>query len=398
MTKQEESMGSMRHLSSRLRAALALMAVAVAVVAAGCGSSDKSSSSKSSNSNAASVTPSSAPKNSGLAQAQAFMKASMSPPKTLGLQTTGKPIPTGKTVTYVHCGVDVCTTIGKAIKNAADVLGWKTKVIPTDGSPGSVKQAWDTVVRMKPAAAFGSGFPSAMYASEVKQLKAAGIPVMLFASTDVNGGGVTLSKGRNDEVPIVGKQMAAWVISTTDGKPNTLYVDLPAFPILPPVRSGFEAAYKQWCQGCPYAKIDLPITSIGKDAPSRIVSYLRAHPDVNRVALGYDGLDFGLPAALKAAGLSDKVKFIGEAPTETNFSYVRDGTQGATVSQGYYEIWSNLVDAAARTVTGQSITANDKWKVPWFLVTKDNINSAGTGFGPVVPDLKQQLDQLWNKA
>jgi ribose transport system substrate-binding protein len=396
MTKQEESMGSTRHLSSRLRAALALMAVAVAVVAAGCGSSDKSSSS--SNSNAASVTPSSAPKNSGLAQAQAFMKASMSPPKTLGLQTTGKPIPTGKTVTYVHCGVDVCTTIGKAIKNAADVLGWKTKVIPTDGSPGSVKQAWDTVVRMKPAAAFGSGFPSAMYASEVKQLKAAGIPVMLFASTDVNGGGVTLSKGRNDEVPIVGKQMAAWVISTTDGKPNTLYVDLPAFPILPPVRAGFEAAYKQWCPDCPYAKIDLPITSIGKDAPSRIVSYLRAHPDVNRVALGYDGLDFGLPAALKAAGLADKVKFIGEAPTETNFSYVRDGTQGATVSQGYYEIWSNLVDAAARTVTGQSITANDKWKVPWFLVTKDNINSAGTGFGPVVPDLKQQLDKLWNKA
>jgi ribose transport system substrate-binding protein len=395
MTKQEESMGSMRHLTSRLRAALALMAVAVAVVAAGCGSSDNSS--NDSNNSAASSTPSSAPKNSGLAEAQAFMKASMNPPKTLGLETTAKPIPTGKTVTYVHCGVDVCTTIGKAIKNAADVLGWKTKVIPTDGSPGSVKQAWATVVRMKPAAAFGSGFPSAMYASEVKQLKAAGIPVMLFASTDVNGGPVTLSKGRNDEVPIVGKQMAAWVIATTNGKPNTLYVDLPAFPILPPVRQGFEAAYKQWCPDCPYAKIDLPITSIGKDAPSRIVSYLRAHPDVNRVALGYDGLDFGLPAALKAAGLADKVKFIGEAPTETNFSYVRDGTQGATVSQGYYEIWSNLVDAAARTVTGQPITANDKWKVPWFLVTKDNIDSAGTGFGPVVPDLKQELGKLWDK-
>ncbi|HEX6713081.1 MAG TPA: substrate-binding domain-containing protein [Thermoleophilaceae bacterium] len=376
--------------------ALALVAVAVALVAAGCGSSDNKSSSN--NSSAASTTASSAPKNSGLAQAQAFMKASMNPPSTLGLTPTGKPIPQGKTVTYVHCGVDVCTTIGKAIKNAADVLGWKTKVIPSDGSPGSVKQAWDTVVRMKPAAAFGSGFPSAMYASEVKQLKADGIPVMLFASTDVNGNGVTLSKGRNDEVPIVGKQMASWVIATTNGKPNTLYVDLPAFPILPPVRSGFEAAYKQWCPDCPYAKIDLPITSIGKDAPSRIVSYLRAHPDVNRVALGYDGLGFGLPAALKSAGLADKVQFIGEAPTETNFAYVRAGQEGATVSQGYYEIWSNLLDAAARTLTKQSITANNAWKVPWFLVTKDNINSAGTGFGPVVPNLTKELDKLWNKA
>jgi len=398
MTKQEESMESTRHHSSRrLSVALALVAVAVALVAAGCGSDDKSSS-NSSNSSSGSTTASSAPKNSGLAEAQAFMKASMAPPTTLGLQTTGKPIPTGKTVTYVHCGVDVCTTIGKAIKNAADVLGWKVKVIPSDGSPGSVKQAWATVVRMKPDAAFGSGFPSAMYASEVKQLKADGIPVMLFASTDVNGGAVTLSKGRNDEVPIVGKQMAAWVVATTNGKANTLYVDLPAFPILPPIEAAFKASYKEWCPDCPYAKIDLPITSIGKDAPSRIVSYLRAHPDVNRVAVGYDGLDFGLPAALKAAGLADKVQFIGEAPTETNFSYIRAGQQGATVSQAYYEIWSNFVDAAARTTTGQPITDNNAWKVPWFLVTKENIDSAGTGFRPVVPNLTQELDKLWNKA
>jgi hypothetical protein len=31
-------------------------------------------------------------------------------------------------------------------------------------------------------------------------------------------------------------------------------------------------------------------------------------------------------------------------------------------------------------------------------VTKENINSAGTGFGPVVPNLTNELDKLWNKA
>jgi ribose transport system substrate-binding protein len=397
MTKQEESMESKGHHSlRRLRVALALLAVAVAVVAAGCGSDKSSSNSTSSNANAASTTP--PPKNSGLAQAKAFMQQALKPPSTLGLPATGKPIPGGKTVTYVHCGVDVCSTIAKAIKNAASVLGWNAKIIPTDGSPGSVKAAWDTVVRMKPDAAFGSGFPEALFASEAKQLKAEGVPIFEFATTDpTTGPQITLNRGGSGEVPLVGKQMAAWVVSTTEGKANTLYVDLPAFPILPPVRSGFEAAYKQWCPNCPYAKMDLPITSIGKDAPSRIVSYLRAHPDVNRVALGYDGLDFGLPAALKAAGLSGKVQFIGEAPTETNFAYVRAGQEGATVSQGYYEIWANLVDAAARTTTDQSIAGNKSWKVPWFLVTKDNIDSAGTGFGPVVPNLKGEMQTLWDK-
>jgi len=383
-------MGSTRHPVARhRRVALALFAVAVAVVAAGCGSEDDESTASAGGSGSASA---------GVAEAKAFMKESMAPPTELGLPPTEKPVPSGKTVTYVHCGVDVCSTIAKAIKNSADILGWETKIVATDGSPASIKAGWGQVVRLKPDAAFGSGAPAAAYAGEIKQLEAAGIPVILLATTDTEGKGITFSEMQLDEVPVVGKQMASWVVSTTNGDANTLYADLPAFPILPPVKEGFEAAYEEWCPDCPYESIDLPITSIGKDAPSRIVSHLRANPDVNTVALGYDGLGFGLPAALKAAGLDDKVQVIGEAPTETNFAYVRNGEQGATVSQAYFEIWANLVDVAARTLTDQPIDANTEWEVPWFLVTKDNLDEVGTGFGPVLPDLNQQLEELWNKS
>jgi ribose transport system substrate-binding protein len=383
-------MGSTRHHVARhRRVALALFAVAVAVVAAGCGSEDNESTASGGGSGSAS---------SGVTEAKAFMKESMAPPTELGLPPTEKPIPSGKTVTYVHCGVDVCSTIAKAIKNSADILGWETKVIATDGSPASIKAGWGQVVRLKPDAAFGSGAPAAAYAGEIKQLEAAGIPVILLATTDKEGNGITFSEMQLDEVPLVGKQMASWVVSTTNGDANTLYVDLPTFPILPPVKEGYEAAYEEWCPDCPYESIDLPITSIGKDAPSRIVSHLRANPDVNTVALGYDGLGFGLPAALKAAGLDDKVQVIGEAPTETNFAYVRNGEQGATVSQAYFEIWANLVDVAARTLTDQPIDANTEWEVPWFLVTPDNIDEVGTGHEPLLPDLNEQLEKLWDKS
>jgi ribose transport system substrate-binding protein len=383
-------MGSTRHPSPRrLRAALALFAVAVAVVAAGCGDDDDNESTASSGGSGSS---------SGVAEAKAFMKTSMTPPSELGLPPTEKPIPSGKTVTYVHCGVDVCSTIVKAIRNSADILGWNLKVIPSDGSPASIKAGWGQVVRLGPDVAFGSGAPSATYKAELGQLEAAGIPVILLATTDTEGNGITFSEMQLDEVPVVGKQMAAWVVSTTNGDANTLYVDLPTFPILPPVKEGYEEAYGEWCPDCPYESIDLPITSIGKDAPSRIVAHLRANPDVNTVALGYDGLGFGLPAALKAAGLDDKVQVIGEAPTETNFAYVRNGEQGATVSQAYFEIWANLVDVAARTLTDQPIDGNTEWKVPWFTVTKENIETVGTGHEPVYPDLNEQLETLWKKG
>jgi len=382
-------MGSTRHPSRRRRnAALALFAVAVAVVAAGCGDDSDESTASAGGSGSS----------SGVAEARAFTKEAMTPPSELGLPPTEKPIPSGKTVTYVHCGVDVCSTIVKAIRNSADVLGWNLKVIPSDGSPASIKAGWGQVVRLKPDVAFGSGAPSATYKAELGQLEAAGIPVILLATTDTESNGITFSEMQLDEVPVVGKQMASWVVSTTNGDANTLYADLPTFPILPPVKEGFEEAYEEWCPDCPYESIDLPITSIGKDAPSRIVAHLRANPDVNTVALGYDGLGFGLPAALKAAGLDDKVQIVGEAPTETNMSYIRNGEQGATVSQAYFEIWANLVDVAARTLTDQPIDANTEWEVPWYLVTKDNIEEAGTGFGEVYPNLDEQLNTLWNKG
>jgi ribose transport system substrate-binding protein len=377
----------------RRSVAFAALVIAIAIVVAGCGSSSDNSSTISGSSASSGGSAS-----TGVKEAQAAATKAATLPTSLHLPPVSKSIPAGKTVTYVHCGVEVCSTIGKAIKNAADVLGWKTKIVPSAGTPPSVKQAWSNVVRIKPVAAFGSGFDSTLYASELKQLNAEKVPVMSWATLDKQGNGIALAKGGPSDVEVVGEQQAAWVVSSTGGKANTVYVDLPTYTILKPVRTGFEKAYKKWCPGCAYDTMSVPLTAIGKDAPSRIVSYLRSHPDVNRVALSYDGVGVGLPAALKAAGLADKVQFVGEAPTATNLAYVKAGTEGATVSQGYYEIWATFVDAAARAATGQSLAPDLAWKPPWFLVTKANIDKVGTNFGPVVPNLDEQLKKLWNKA
>jgi ribose transport system substrate-binding protein len=312
----------------------------------------------------------------------------------IGLPAFAKAIPAGKTVSFVHCGVAVCDTIAAAIKNAAAVLGWKVDIVPTSGTPASIKAAWDTVVRLHPDVAFGSGFNHTLFASEALQLQAMHVPVMNWTSTDTVGQGITFVHGGPSEVPVVGEQMAAWVVASTQGKANTLYVNLPTYVILQPVMTGFDTYYKQWCPGCQLSTLSVPLTSIGTTAPSLIVSYLRAHPDINRIAVSYDGVDVGLPAALAAAGLSGKVQFIGEAPTATNLAYVQAGTEAATVSQGYYEIWAMFLDAAARALTGQSLAPDNAWKVPWFLVTKANY-AQGTGYAPIVPNLNSQLKQIW---
>ena len=62
----------------------------------------------------------------------------------------------------------------------------------------------------------------------------------------------------------------------------------------------FKSSYKKYCPDCEYGSIDIPVTSLGKDAPDRIVSYLRSHPEVNHVVLSVsNALGAGLPAALR---------------------------------------------------------------------------------------------------
>ncbi len=78
---------------------------------------------------------------SGVQAAEAELKVAEARPASVSLPTVSTPIPSGKTVSFVHCGVAVCDTIAAAIKNAAAVLGWKVDVIPTNGTPASVKAA-----------------------------------------------------------------------------------------------------------------------------------------------------------------------------------------------------------------------------------------------------------------
>ena len=377
------------------RVAAVAGATALGMLMAACSSSASSSGTSGISSSAgADSTASSA--SAGVGAAAAELKAAEARPTSTGLPPVTKPIPTGKTVSFVHCGVAVCDTIVTALKSEAAILGWKVDVVPSDGSPASVKAAWDTVVRLHPDVAFGSGFNHTLFASEALQLQSMHVPIMNWTSTDPVGQGITFVHGGPSQVPVVGEQMASWAVASTQGQANTLYVNLPTYVILQPVMTAFDSYYEQWCPGCQLSTLNVPLTSIGTSAPSLIVSYLRAHPSINRIALSYDGIGVGLPAALAAAGLSGKVQFIGEAPTATNLAYVQAGTEAGTVGEGVYAIWALFLDAAARSLTGQSLAPDIATKVPYFLVTKANY-AEGTGNELMPSNLYSQLKQIWKK-
>ena len=257
-----------------------------------------------------------------------------------------------------------CTSLYKNLSDAAKTLGWTVKQINTQGTPESVQAAWKQAVNDKPDAVVASGFPRAVFSQQLKQLQQMKIPVIESSTDDVEGGGIDLILSKPNDLGPEGQILASWITKDSGGKANTLYVDLPVYNILKPVREYFEQNYAKLCAGCKLDKIDIPITAIGKDVPDRVVSYLRAHPDINYVAYSLGALNVGVPAALRQAGLANKVKLIVNVGDAENYQYIASGqTHAAMAFSNVDQTWV-WADALARLFTGQSIDVDRKAHLP----------------------------------
>jgi ribose transport system substrate-binding protein len=330
---------------------------------------------------------------SGIEKAQALFDGYLKRPTQIPNATAiGKPVPSGKKITFIACGTASCNLESAIIKKAADKLGWSFSQIASDGTPEKTKAAWQQILREKPDGVIYSATPRAGFEPELQKAKALGIHVTACCTTDPPGNGLDFVIGQPYQSDPVGQAMAAWVITTSKGKADSVYVDISAFPILGTLYEGYSKVMKQMCAACKYDRLDIPVTALGKDVTERIVGYLRAHPGTKYVALSVDAaLGVGLPAALKAAGLND-VKVIGEGPDTTTLQYISSGQQQATVAFPYWEEMYSQVDAMARMFAG--VPLEEKTFVPTWIVTKDNLPTDKEIF-PVVADMQQQYYKLW---
>ncbi|GGS56121.1 sugar ABC transporter substrate-binding protein [Streptomyces violaceus] len=343
---------------------------------------------------AADSTQAGAPGSPGLTAARAALAKYSERPATISVtEPVGKAIPKGKKIDFILCGVQSCKDLADFFTEAAKELGWQVKQIATQGTPESVQAAYEQAVRDKPDAVVASGFPRAVYAKQLAQLKAAGIPVIQSNADDVTGDGISLLKNGPKDVGVQGEMLASWVVSNSGAKADTVYFDLSAYTILKPVKDSFAAKYKKWCEGCALDNVDVPITAVGKDMPDRVVSYLRSHPKVTHVVFSLGLLNVGVPAALKTAGITGKhiVVNVGDAQ---NYQYIQSGlTDGAMALNSHETAWLQA-DALARHFTGQPMAVDQKAALPNMLVTKENLPSADGDF-PIVEDHEKQFKALW---
>ena len=380
-----------RRLSLTLRRTGVLLAVAAALSLAACSSSSSSGSGTASSGSASGLSTAD---QAGLAKAQTFVTGAVQrPTKITDTVKITKPIPKGQTIDFIPCGSPECTLEGNIVKQAAASVGWNTVILSNDGTPQGDKAAFAQAVRNKAAAVLYTAIPASTFASQLPALQANGTFLSTCCVTDAVGSstGIGYLIDGPAEVGPVGGAQAAWVAADSKDKADSVFVNIPAFAILASQATYYKTGMATYCPTCKVDELDIALANLS-NAPSTIVSYLRAHPSVNYVVASTDAVTIGLPAAIKAAGLSN-VKIVGQGATPTNIQYLHSGQEAADVAFPYYEVMYSMVNAAIQDKAGMPVTpsvAPPKW-----LLTPQNAPTITSQVFPVVTDYQAQYKTLW---
>jgi len=369
----------------------AIIATLVLVLAfAACGSDDNSSDSSAS---AGGATSSGG--GEGVATAQERLKPFEATPTEITIKEPlkGAP-PAGKTIVMLGTNDPNNQKLQKSLKNLAAMAKWNYAVVSYDpANPATFNAAIDTAITKKANYIAEAGIP--LTAAMIKKAQDAGAKWVLTSVHPVEVKDpiiVDANAYENDEQ--MGKVLADFFVSDSKGKGNVVIEHVPAYPILDGFTDGFQAEVKELCPDCKVKiqEITIPDLTAGK-VPSVMVSALRSNPDANYVAFDVGPFAAGIDAALASAGLSQKVKVIGEAADEAGIAALKSGKH--TAWTGFDPVYSTYVmmDAMFRDSLGMPIDVEASGVQPTQILTKENVGDIDHWIAP--PDALDQYKKLW---
>jgi Periplasmic binding protein domain len=384
-----------RRKSSRqpARGVAAIIAVFVLALAfAACGGDD--SSSKSSSAGASSGSG-----GEGVATAKERLKPFGAAPTEITIKEPlkGTP-PTGKNLVMLGTNDPNNQKLQKSLKQLAALAQWNYDTVSYDpANPATFNAAIDTALTKNADYVAEAGIP--LTAAMIKKVEDAGAKWVLTSVHPVDVKDpviVDANAYANDEQ--MGKVLADFFISDSNGKGNIVIEHVPAYPILGGFTDGFQAEVKELCPDCKVKiqNITIPDLVAGK-VPSVMVSALRSTPGADYVGFDVGPFANGIDAALASAGLAGKVKVIGEAADEAGIAALKSGKQ--TAWTGFDPVYSTYVmmDAMFRDTLGMPIDQEEAGLQTTQILTKDNVQAAvgdsATWAQPT--DALDQFKKLW---
>jgi ribose transport system substrate-binding protein len=379
-------------LFSKCLGALTLAALAVALAA--CGGDSADSAGPASTSTAAGAAESS----NGVREAKAAVAELSQAPQPIKLAPLSKRPPSGKRVALISCPVPGCKLAESSVIPAAKLLGWSVKVLDGGLTPEKYIAAAEQALQMKPDyIIFTALQPNKTIQKQLDQAASQKIPVASFASSDPPGAGMTATIFGQHTLASLGKGLAQWATADSDGKGKIVYLHDPSAASWTHSDAMFDKTIGELCPNCKVSKLQTSDLEIGKSIPQQVVSYLQKNPDTEYIVTAFSARFVGVPAALKAAGLANKVKLASATSTPADYVLTKADNPPYVILAAEQQGGYRALDVFARLAVGDDISkcCTDPTLYEQLL-TKDNVDTFNNKQEWGVPDLAKTFADYWH--
>ncbi len=271
------------------------------------------------------------------------------------------------------------------------VLNWTTNQADTNGLVQQAIQAGAAYVTV-------NGVDIKLIQPALDAGRAANVPIILNAGVGVPLGKVNwlfASVLESNELVYRGITAAAQTVANSNGKANTLIMNVPQLPIFVTWAAAYKEEYARLCPGCILnGEVNSPLADIfsGK-AGSAGVAYLRANPEVNQVTCANGNFCQDFLQKLATSGITG-IGISTSGVSAALLPMIAAGTvQSSTASPLEYIGWQ-VVDAMARLSVKNSVVPNIKARIPLYVFTKANTTPTSQMYaGPT--NYTGQFKKLW---
>jgi erythritol transport system substrate-binding protein len=261
-----------------------------------------------------------------------------------------------------------------AAKAKAEELGYETSVASHDDDPNKQSELIDSAISRKAKAIVLDNAGADASIGPVRKATDAGIPVFLI-DREINETGIAAAQivSNNSQGAQLGAQE---FVKALDGKGK--YVELVGkeSDTNAGVRSqGYKDVLSQYPDLKEVAKQSANWDQ--QEAFTKMETILQRNRDIDGVIAGNDTMALGAVAALKSAGLLDKVEVVGFDGSPDAVSAIKKDDMVATVLQPAALIAEMAVEQADKMITTGETGQPEKQSIDCELVNKENADEFG---------------------
>lgn len=315
------------------------------------------------------------------------MAASTEYPPQFGGPTEPAKAPKGIKIGIVSCAASLkgCQAQADSAAEAAKAIGWEVAMFDGKANPKTQGTA------MLDALGWGANVIIAVSIDyrtiqlPLKEAKKAGVPVVALGQGGdtpnplpvLKDGELAWEFAVDVDNYALGQGIANWIIQDSGGKANVIVYNDREFNSVNRQHEGVMDALAK-CAGCKVAADEFTASTIATTLGQQVVGYLRAHPDVTYVYAPFDPSAFVMAAAIRQAGMADRVRLASLLGNEENIDLIRKGqVQVATIAFDTAYSGYAAIDQIIRHLNKQPLFEPHGENVPYLVLDKTNLPEKG---------------------